>query len=262
MQNHPFLKSTGRMLVTLGIITGTLLVQWLLLIFYNDAGWLPALADSLFSTGLLAVFCFFLWYIAGLTQTVQTDSVLTALVLVVWLAGCFAGQYISENLLGITHSSFSTTLPFRLLFGLLAWTLVLQWYRLQKLRNWKEERLATEQIEALPTEEVTDRIAVKDGASIHIIQVNDLIFVQACGDYVILVSTAGQYLKEQTMKHFETHLPASRFVRIHRSYLVNVEQIQRVELMGKDSYHVLLKDGTKLRASLSGYKLLKETLAL
>lgn len=89
-----------------------------------------------------------------------------------------------------------------------------------------------------------------------------MLYVQACGDYVTLVTPEGQYVKELTMKYLETHLSAAGFVRIHRSTIVNVTQISRVELFGKESYRLLLKNGDKLRVSLSGYKLLKTRLAL
>lgn len=64
------------------------------------------------------------------------------------------------------------------------------------------------------------------------------------------------------MKYFEAHLPASQFVRIHRSCIINAEQIMRIELFGKESYQVRLKNGASLRGSNAGYKLLKERLAL
>lgn len=77
-----------------------------------------------------------------------------------------------------------------------------------------------------------------------------------------LFTPGGQYVKEQTMKYFETHLPPAQFVRIHRSCIVNTEQILRVELFGKENYQVRLKSGVCLRASNAGYKLLKERLSL
>ena len=111
-------------------------------------------------------------------------------------------------------------------------------------------------------EEILDRISVKDGARIHIIPIKEIFYLQACGDYVTLFTTSGQHVKEQTMKYFERSLPSPEFVRIHRSYIVNTEQILRVELFGKETYQVRLKDGTYLRASSAGYKLLKERLSL
>ena len=89
-----------------------------------------------------------------------------------------------------------------------------------------------------------------------------MIYIQACGDYVMLITPTGEYLKEQTMKYFETHLSPDTFVRVHRSTIVNVTQISRVELFGKETYQLLLKNGVKLRVSLSGYRLLKERLGI
>ena len=88
------------------------------------------------------------------------------------------------------------------------------------------------------------------------------ILKEACGDYVMLITPTGEYLKEQTMKYFETHLSPDTFVRVHRSTIVNVTQISRVELFGKETYQLLLKTGVKLKVSLSGYRLLKERLGI
>ena len=121
---------------------------------------------------------------------------------------------------------------------------------------------AAEEEKSEVQEEIIDRITVKDGSRIHIIKVDELLYIQACGDYATLVTPTGEYIKEQTMKYFEGHLPTNNFVRIHRSTIVNVTQISRVELFGKETYQVLLKNGTKLRVSLTGYRLLKERLGI
>ena len=74
---------------------------------------------------------------------------------------------------------------------------------------------------ALPEEaECIDRITVKDGTHIHLIRTDELLYIQACGDYVTLVTPSGQYVKEQTMKYFDAHLPSAGFVRVHRSAAV------------------------------------------
>jgi hypothetical protein len=109
--------------------------------------------------------------------------------------------------------------------------------------------------------ETIDRISVKDGTNIHIIPVEDIFCLQAGGDYVTLFTPTGQHLKEQTLKYFETHLPLY-FVRIHRSSIVNTNHIFRVELFGKDNYVVKLKNGLTLKASTTGYRLLRARLAL
>ena len=80
-----------------------------------------------------------------------------------------------------------------------------------------------------------DRISVKDGARIHIIDLEEILYLQASGDYVTIFTTTGQYLKEQTMKYFEQSLPSPAFVRIHRSTIVHTAQIARIELFGKEA---------------------------
>jgi two-component system response regulator, no kinase domain protein len=156
------------------------------------------------------------------------------------------------------------------LFGIPTWVAILLWYRLMvakedALNQELEKELIMHQPVSLPEEpqiEQIDRITVKDGSKIHLIKTDELIYIQACGDYVMLITPSGEYLKEQTMKYFETHLPSDTFVRVHRSTIVNVTQISRVELFGKETYQLLLKNGVKLRVSLSGYRLLKERLGL
>ncbi len=110
--------------------------------------------------------------------------------------------------------------------------------------------------------EIIDRIAVKLGQKIHVISVPDIQYIQADGDYVMIHTTEGKFLKEQTMKYFEQHLPADKFVRVHRSCIVNVEIISRVELYEKQNYMLSLQNGQKIKASTNGYRLLKKTLSL
>ena len=109
-------------------------------------------------------------------------------------------------------------------------------------------------------DELLQRIAVKTRHKVHVIGVNEIIYLEAEGDYVMIHVKDGNYLKEKTMKYFESHLDPEKFIRIHRSYIVNAEVIERIELYDKESYSVLLKNGASLRASTSGYKLLKQIL--
>lgn len=161
-------------------------------------------------------------------------------------------------------------IPFRLLFGVPTWIAILLWYHLMAIKEetdgQKQDKEAiVHQSEEQSTElqsEILDRITVKDGSRIHLLTVGELLYIQACGDYVTLVTPTGEYIKEQTMKYFDSHLPSAVFVRIHRSTIVNVTCISRVELFGKETYQLLLKNGVKLRVSLSGYKILKERLGI
>ena len=75
-------------------------------------------------------------------------------------------------------------------------------------------------------------------------------------------STKGKFLKEQTMKSLEYTLPADKFVRVHRSNIINVDFIARIELYDKQTQLLKLKNGAQVKASLAGYKLLKKTLGL
>ena len=261
MQEHPFWLSKKRQFILLFLIVLGIAVQCALLTGYENAPLLPALADSFVSVISLGVVSFPLWYAIGSIRSFQTHIFLTLPVMGIWSVICYLGWYAALHIAAGNYPDFWFSYPLRLLFGLLIWIVTIQWYRLQKTENRKKE-LTADIIESIGKEELTDRIAVKDRGQIYIIRLDDLIYIQAAGDYVTLVTTAARYIKEQTMKYYETHLPALRFVRIHRSYLVNVEYIRQVTLYEKENYKVLLKNGDTLKVSASGYKLLKEQLDL
>lgn len=122
--------------------------------------------------------------------------------------------------------------------------------------NIQEPVIETENNETL------ERIAVKNGQKIDVVLVSEIIHLQAEGDYVMIHSTKGKFLKEQTMKSFESGLPQDKFVRVHRSSIVNIEFISQIELYDKQSQLLKLKNGGQVRISLSGYKSLKKTLGL
>jgi two-component system LytT family response regulator len=90
--------------------------------------------------------------------------------------------------------------------------------------------------------------------------VENIRFVEAQDDYVMIHHSSGKALKPQTMKFFEDNLPKSEFVRIHRSYIVKVGEINKIEPYGKENHVAVLKSGDKLPVSRSGYKHLKEEL--
>ncbi|MHB1688756.1 MAG: LytR/AlgR family response regulator transcription factor [Ignavibacteriaceae bacterium] len=108
--------------------------------------------------------------------------------------------------------------------------------------------------------EYLERIIIKDGAKIMIIPVENIQYVEAQDDYVMIYSSEGKFLKQKTMKYFEEHLDPRHFVRIHRSYIAPVKKIKRIELAEKDSYQVKLDDNTSLPVSKTGYDKLKEIL--
>ena len=110
--------------------------------------------------------------------------------------------------------------------------------------------------------EILERIVVKNGQKIEVVPVSEIIHLQAEGDYVMIHSTKGKFMKEQTMKSLENSLPSDKFVRVHRSNIINIDFIARIELYDKQSQLLKLKNGDQVRASLAGYKLLKKTLGL
>jgi two-component system, LytTR family, response regulator len=99
-----------------------------------------------------------------------------------------------------------------------------------------------------------ERILVRDGTRVHVIDVDDLEFVQAQDDYVCFHAAGKEYLKEQPLSELESVLDPARFVRIHRSFILNIERIARVEPLTRDSRIVILKDGRRLPISRSGYQ--------
>lgn len=122
-----------------------------------------------------------------------------------------------------------------------------------------------EQLERLKKQIEDDRkelehVITRMGSKITVIPVEKIWYLESADDYVMIHSENGNHLKEKTMKYFEEHLPEDRFVRIHRSYIVNLTCIAGIELYEKDTHLITLKSGDKIRASAEGYKRLKEKL--
>ena len=242
MQTHPFIGSViNRVMgITLSVVAW-MMYSWLLFCYGGEEIWIACL-DGLVSVGLLAAAGFLYGYVDGTIHALQIQVALAVLVQAISLAGAFELQVLLER---GNVGDFMDSVSLRLVFGILCWIILLQWYRMNRTDESDFEEISgTEadkgQEEAVPAGETfLDRVSVKDGSRIHII-----------------------HLEELSMKYFETHLPPALFVRIHRSCIVNTEQILRVELFGKENYQVRLKNGVCLRASNAGYKLLKERLSL
>lgn len=110
--------------------------------------------------------------------------------------------------------------------------------------------------------EQAQRIVVKDAGNIKIIPLADVLYLEAADDYVKINITEKYFLKHQTMGNFEQQLPPHQFVRIHRSYIVNIQHIHKVELYEKEQYCVILRNNAKLPVSRSGYTKLKGVLGI
>jgi two-component system LytT family response regulator len=104
------------------------------------------------------------------------------------------------------------------------------------------------------------RLVARDGGLVHVIQVDTLDLVEARDDYVCLRSGGREVRKQQTLTELAAQLDPIRFVRVHRSFIVNVAKIERIERYAKDSRLAVLQDGTKVPVSRTGYASLRPLL--
>lgn len=106
------------------------------------------------------------------------------------------------------------------------------------------------------------RIVVKSNNKIKIIPVHDIQYFEAADDYVKIHTASGTHLKNKTMQYFEQLLDARQFVRTHRSYIINIQLITRLDPYEKENYTALLSTGVKIPVSRTGYMKLKQVLGL
>ncbi|MGJ7030498.1 LytR/AlgR family response regulator transcription factor [Niabella hirudinis] len=107
-----------------------------------------------------------------------------------------------------------------------------------------------------------NRIVVKNGSKIKIIPVQEVLYLEAADDFVKVFTREGYFLKNKTMSFFENFLPQDLFVRSHRSFIVNIQEITRIDPYEKDGHVAILKNGTKINVSRNGYGKLKAVLGL
>jgi two-component system LytT family response regulator len=107
-----------------------------------------------------------------------------------------------------------------------------------------------------------NRVVVKNGNKIKIIPAIDILYLEAADDYVKIHTKEGAVLKNKTMSYFEETLDTGLFVRCHRSYIINVQEVTRIDQNEKDSHIALLKSGIKIPVSRNGYTKLKIVLGL
>jgi len=137
------------------------------------------------------------------------------------------------------------------------------------LQKWKAESSQsktanTEQLEeALPiSAEQHTRVVVKTGNNIRIIPMHEILYLQADDDYVKIHTKDGSSLKKKTISYFEQVMDPSQFVRVHRSFIVQIHQVTRIEPYEKDGHIAILKSGEKIPISKTGYPKLKSILGL
>jgi two-component system, LytTR family, response regulator len=105
-----------------------------------------------------------------------------------------------------------------------------------------------------------DRIVIRSGNQIDIVQSDDILYLEANDDYVIVHTGKGDWQKKQTLRFYENKLNPGEFVRVHRSFIVKVSAIKRIEPYSKDAFLAIISDGGKISVSKSGYSRLKELL--
>ena len=101
------------------------------------------------------------------------------------------------------------------------------------------------------------RVVVKKGNAINIIPVDKIKYFAAEDDYVMIHYSEGKALKQQTMRYYEDNLPKEQFARVHRSYIVKISEIKKIEPYGKDNHVAILNSGERIPVSCSGFSLLK-----
>ncbi len=130
----------------------------------------------------------------------------------------------------------------------------------ERIKTEGAESEVAEKVSDYPREECLDRIVVKDRHKINIIPVDEVRYIESMDDYVMIYTAKSRHMKQKTMKYFENALDPNNFIRIHRSYIVKVEEINEIQQYEKESYIVILHDKTKLKVSKTGYKNLKGVL--
>jgi two-component system, LytTR family, response regulator len=138
------------------------------------------------------------------------------------------------------------------------------------VRKWLEQRNKADHktvTQTLLTEEIRqpeerNRIVVREGSNIRIVPVHEVQYIEAYDDYVKIFTQKEMFLKKKTMSFYENSLDTSQFVRVHRSYIINLQQLTKIEPLEKETYLALLKSGAKVPLSKSGYTKLKGVLGL
>jgi two-component system LytT family response regulator len=98
-----------------------------------------------------------------------------------------------------------------------------------------------------------NRVLIRDGARVHVVPAADIDYIEAQDDYIAICAGGKRWLKSQRLSELEGQLDPHAFLRVHRSYIVNVGAVARIEPLGRDSHCAVLRDGTRIPVSRSGY---------
>ena len=276
--NNPFLNTLQLRLLYISSWVMIIIVELLITVYYlgipaGENRWMIILDSG--ACNILQAACILgLWhpvryfgYLKNIPLFLLFHLTLFLIAGILWIGlGYCLIQYIILPGAVLYTPYFLILLPGRVASGLFIYIIfTLAYYLLLSRNELKAEKLKAEEISAgatpVPVEKLT-RIIVKKNSEFHCIPVNQIRYIEANGDYVLIYTDSNKYLKDHTMKYWETHLPDDYFVRIHRSFIVNIEVIAKIELYEKEIYKVHLKNGDVLKASSSGYKLLKQKMRI
>lgn len=137
----------------------------------------------------------------------------------------------------------------------------------QAINKWKSTASNASELDKLeetffkqPDEHL--RIVIKDKQEIKIIPTSEIEFIEAYDDYVKIHHLGKTHLKKKTMSYFEKTLDPKQFIRVHRSFLLNINELTRIESFEKNSYVAILRSGKRIPISRSAYRPLKESLGI
>ena len=202
-----------------------------------------------------------------LILTFLTSSIISGIeMLVVYL--CFPSSF----------DSYAPTIPVRAFIALLICVILYLLYEFIEKKRFSSESISSKKpIDSLliselkqneatnhanpATTQMIDRLTVRTGQKIKIIPIDNILYIKAEGDYIGIRTAEGSWLKEQTMKYTEDRLPLNDFVRIHRSFIVNIHKINRIERYG-EKQQVVLSNNEKIKISAARYQTLKLILGI
>ncbi|MCI1780049.1 MAG: LytTR family transcriptional regulator [Bacteroidales bacterium] len=249
------------------------------------AGLIPGiiLLDGAVSSLLIYAVCALLWNIHRYSLPISSDTyqslvlnIFYCIISIVFITGIemLTVYFVFGSFLG----KFAVTIPVRALCIILFYC-VLHLFLTNGIKNDAEfdetadaedsnsssgnptEKTGAGIVKASDERQALKRITVKTGQRIQILQVDEILYIKAEDDYVSFVTKEGKWLKMGTLKEYDAILPDDRFARIHRSYIVNLGEINKIERFGQKKL-LRLNDGTIIRISDSGYKTLCQKLRL
>ena len=222
------------------------------------------IVNGLIFGGILCVTGFVLWNIFrfAIPANYTTKYKLIFISMLAILAGLFitgAESFAMYLCFPTLFGTFLYSIPARLFIVFLLFVI----FRLYYISCYKKNESPAQVWEQheTPSASSINRITVRNGQKITIIPIEEIIFIKADGDYISINTVNGSWLKEQTMKDIENILPVDNFVRIHRSYIVNVNYISRVERYG-EYRQVILNNNSRIKISAARYQALKQILGI